>query len=68
LYGDLSHHMAGAVEAERLREARERAPRRATPAAGDGAPAHERTRARVLASLLLARRSDSPTRRRWAEE
>jgi hypothetical protein len=68
LHGHLSYHLARAVQADRLREARARAPRRGAAEEDDAAATHERTRARVFASLLLSRRSDPGTHRRWAGE
>jgi hypothetical protein len=68
LHGDLTYQLARAIQADRLREARQRAPRRPASPAGDDPAAHERTSARVLASLLLSRRNDPGTHRRWAEE
>lgn len=65
MYGLLSPQLARTIQDERLRAARERSTRH--PARG-AAATHEATRARVLASLLLARRGDPSTHRRWAEQ
>ena len=69
MLGQLTPHLADAQVDDRLRTARERRASRVTPApptpAGDP-DAHERQRRLVWASLLLSRRSDRSTSRRWA--
>jgi hypothetical protein len=69
MMGQLSNHVAQAVIDERLRSASER--RASQSAASPVEPAahhdmHWRQRALVQASLLLSRRGDRPTARRWA--
>jgi hypothetical protein len=67
--GQLPPHLADAMIDERLRSASERRASRVA-AAGRQAPsdldAHGRQRMLVRASVLLSRRSDPATSRRWA--
>ena len=69
MLGQLTPHLGNAQAEDRLRTARERRASRVAPAppgpAGD-IDAHERQRRLVWASLLLSRRSDTPSSRRWA--
>ena len=66
----LSYHLAQALTADQLEVARPNH----RPAARDepvkrlasGQDDHERQRALVRASLLVSRRRDAPTHRRWA--
>jgi hypothetical protein len=65
MLGQLPYHVAQAQTAERLRSAHDRrASRVTTESLGPGA--HERQRTLVLASLLVSRRADQATSRRWA--
>lgn len=65
----IHHHHAAVVRDEQLRVAdmRRRAKASAPPErVGRGTDAHERQRALVRLSLLLSRRRDPATHRRWA--
>jgi hypothetical protein len=68
MYGDLSHHLARATQDERDRANRHRRLRRSVEQTPEQEAAHRRTRALVRASLLLSRRADPASHRRWAEE
>jgi hypothetical protein len=66
MHNSLHGHVARELVADSLRDASER--RRSTALVADAtkADAHARQRALVRASLLLSRREDVPTARRWA--